>query len=75
MQRDEHRRIEPPRNGGALVERQISVVIAGHRDPDAAALHEIVAKLAGEREREILFVDLPGDARRARIAAAMTRDR
>ncbi len=36
MERNEHRGVEPPGDGGALVERQIAVVVAGHRDAHPA---------------------------------------
>ena len=60
-------------NVRTLLERKISIVVAGHRDPNSPAFHEIVPKLGSERQSEILFTHLPGNAGRTRIVAAMAR--
>ena len=56
-------------------ERQVAVVVAGHRDAHPAALDELVAKLPRQGERQVLFGDFAGNAGRTGIAAAMARRR
>ena len=51
---------------------QIAVVVAGHRHPHPAALDQLVAKLAGELEAELLFADFARDADGAGIGSPMT---
>ena len=46
VQRDEEAGIKAARNESAVLERQIAVVVPGHRDPYPSAPHERVAKLA-----------------------------
>ena len=70
----ETNRLAPVRRAtsGALLERQIAVVVAGHRHPDPAALDELVAKLAGKLQAELLFADFARDADGAGIGSPMT---
>ena len=63
------------RCGGPLpraARAKIAVVVAGHRDPDPAALDQLVAKLAGELEAELLFADFARDADGAGIGSPMS---
>ena len=43
VDRHEHRGIEPARDGRPIVESEVTVVIAGHRHPHSATLHQLVA--------------------------------
>ena len=56
---------------GALLERQIVVVLAGQRDAHPAALLQQVGKLLRHGQGQFLFLDRARDAGRAGIAAAM----
>ena len=58
MDRDQKAGAELAGDGGALLQRQAAVVLAGHGDPHPATLGQQVAKLARERQREVLFGDL-----------------
>ena len=71
VQRDEHRRVEPPRHRRAIVEAERAAAVVGHGDAHPPALDQPVAKLAGQRQRQILFGDRAGHAARAGVAAAM----
>ena len=71
MQRDAHRRVQPPRNGRPLLERQIAIVVTGHRDAHPTPFYEIVAELARQGEAQILFIDLSRNACGARVATAV----
>ena len=73
MQRDEHGSVEATRDRRAFVERQVAIILPSHCDADSAALHEEVAKILRERQRQILFTDFARDTGRAGIAAAVAR--
>ena len=71
MDRDQQADPELAGDRGALLERQRAILVAGQRHPHPAMLGEQIAKLAGESEGEVLFLDRARHARRAGVAAAV----
>ena len=67
----EHRGVEPARDRRSIIERQVTIVVARHRDAHPSPLHQFVAKRLGEDQGQILLANLAGNAGRSRVAAAV----
>ena len=63
--------LQPAGDAGALLQRQIFVVLAGQRDAHPAALLEQVGQLPRHGQGQVLLRGGARHARRARIAPAM----
>ncbi|QNN66327.1 hypothetical protein H9L12_08155 [Sphingomonas rhizophila] len=72
VHRDEDRRTQPPGDRRALFQGQVSIVVAGQGYAHAAALHQQVADLTRERQRQVLFLHRARNTGRSRVPAAVT---